>query len=230
MKASSRDCIFRSSILYPPSSQRSIVAGNAVSASRPSGTHGFQVVVLSGPSGSGKTTIVQRLLRESPVPLMMSVSATTRPPRKGEVDGRDYYFLTAEEFERRRHAGEFLECAEVHKSGYWYGTLHSELDRARQAGAWALLEVDVEGALNVMGAYPDSVSIFLTASSEEEYERRLRARGTESDAVIQRRLQTARRELQSAVRYRHRVVNDNLDRAVRDICDIIATEAQRHAR
>jgi guanylate kinase len=188
------------------------------------------VVVLSGPSGSGKTTIVQRLLRESPVPLIMSVSATTRPPRKGEVDGRDYYFLAAEEFERRRRAGEFLECAEVHKSGYWYGTLHSELDRARQAGAWALLEVDVEGALNVMQAYPDAVSLFLTASSEAEYERRLRARGTESDAVIQRRLQTARRELQSAVRYRHRVVNDNLDRAVRDICDIIATEAQRHAR
>ncbi len=201
-----------------------------VSGARKNPPRGFQVVVLSGPSGSGKTTIVQRLLRESPVPLIMSVSATTRPSRKGEVDGRDYYFLAAEEFERRRHAGEFLECAEVHKSGYWYGTLHSELDRARQAGAWALLEVDVEGALNVMRAYPAAVSIFLTASSEQEYERRLRARGTESDAVIQRRLQTARRELQSAVQYRHRVVNDNLDRAVRDICDIIATEAQRHAR
>lgn len=192
--------------------------------------HGFQVVVLSGPSGSGKTTIVHRLLRASPVPLLMSVSATTRPPRKGEVDGRDYYFLSAEEFERRRRDREFLECAEVHKSGYWYGTLHSELDRAGQAGAWALLEVDVEGALNIMRTWPDALSIFLTASSDAEYERRLRARGTESEKVIQRRLQTARRELQSVIRYRYRVINDDLDRAVREIGGIIAHEAQRHAR
>jgi guanylate kinase len=91
-----------------------------------------RIVVLSGPSGSGKTTIVNRLLRESPVPLRMSVSATTRPPRKGEVDGVAYHFLAPEEFTRRREAGEFLECAEVHKSGYWYGTLISELDRARE--------------------------------------------------------------------------------------------------
>lgn len=182
----------------------------------------FQVVVLSGPSGSGKTTIVHRLLKESPVPLAMSVSATTRPKRPGEVDGVDYYFLTPEEFERRRAAGEFLECAEVHKSGYWYGTLRSELERIRKAGAWALLEVDVQGALNIMQQYPEALSIFLETPSVDEYERRLRARGTEDEAVIQRRLQTARTELQSAVRYRHRVVNDDLDRAVRTICELLA--------
>ncbi|MCA9055535.1 MAG: guanylate kinase, partial [Planctomycetaceae bacterium] len=111
----------------------------------------FQVVVLSGPSGSGKTTIVHRLLNDSPVPLQMSISATTRPQRPGEVDGVNYHFLTKPEFDRRREAGEFLEFAEVHKSGYWYGTLKSELDRIRATGAWALLEVDVQGALNIIG-------------------------------------------------------------------------------
>ncbi|MBL8848208.1 MAG: guanylate kinase [Planctomycetaceae bacterium] len=184
------------------------------------------VVVLSGPSGSGKTTIVHRLLRESPVRLEMSISATTRPRRPQEVHGRDYYFLAPEEFERRRLAGEFLECAEVHRSGFWYGTLHSELDRARSLGAWPLLEIDVEGALNVMQAYPDALSIFLTTPADQ-HEARLRARGTESEEVIQRRLQTARNELQLADSYRYRVVNDDLDRAVREICAIIAQQEAR---
>ncbi|MFO1095556.1 MAG: guanylate kinase [Planctomycetaceae bacterium] len=184
---------------------------------------------MSGPSGSGKTTIVRRLLETSPVKLVMSISATTRPRRPQEVHGRDYYFLSSEEFERRRTAGEFLECAEVHRSGYWYGTLFSELDRARSLGAWPLLEIDVEGALNVMRAYPDAMSIFLT-TPPDQYEQRLRARGTESEAVIQRRLQTARNELQLADSYRYRVVNDDLDRAVREICTIIAQrEAGLHA-
>jgi guanylate kinase len=191
---------------------------------------GFQVVVLSGPAGAGKTTIVQRLLREAPVPLQMSVSATTRPMRAGEVDGRHYYFLTHEEFLQRRDAGEFLECAEVHRSGYWYGTLLSEVDRIRDAGAWALLEVDVEGALNVTRAYPDAITIFLQTPSAELYERRLRDRGTESEEVIQRRLQTARKELELADSYRYRVVNDDLDRAVREICGILeAHKAGAHA-
>jgi guanylate kinase len=182
----------------------------------------FQVVVLSGPSGSGKTTIVNRLLAESPVPLRMSVSATTRPMRPGEVDGVNYHFLTQAEFDRRREAGEFLEFAEVHKSGYWYGTLKSEMDRIADSGCWALLEVDVQGALSVMQHYPDALSIFLETPSVDEYEHRLRSRGTESEAVIQRRLQTARSELELAPRYRYRVVNDDLDRAVRAICDLLA--------
>jgi len=187
------------------------------------------IVVLSGPSGSGKTTIVRRLLEKSPVKLVMSISATPRPRRPQEVDGRDYYFLSPKEFERRRAAGEFLECAEVHRSGYWYGTLFSELDRARTLGGWPLLEIDVEGALNVMKAYPEAVSIFLTTPADQ-YEQRLRARGTEPEAVIQRRLQTARNELQLAGSCRYRVVNDDLDRAVREICGIIAQrEAELHA-
>lgn len=182
----------------------------------------FQVVVLSGPAGSGKTTIVQRLLNESPVKLRMSVSATTRPPRDGEVDGRDYYFLTDQQFQQARSRGELLEWAEVHRTGYWYGTLRSELDRAREEGAWALLEVDVEGALNVLEQYPDAVTIFLKTTSIDVYEQRLRDRGTETEEAIQRRLQTARDELESAGRYRHVVVNDDLGRAVHDICAILA--------
>ncbi len=179
------------------------------------------VVVLSGPSGSGKTTVVQRLVAECPVKLVKCVSATTRPPRPHEQHGRDYYFLTPEEFERRRQQGEFLECAEVHGKGYWYGTLLSELRRAKEEGGWALLEIDVQGALRVMEIYPDALTIFLLTPSEEEYERRLRKRGTESEEAIRRRLQTARKELQYADRYRYRVVNDDLDRSVREIIDLI---------
>ncbi len=185
-----------------------------------------RIVVLSGPSGSGKTTIVQRLLKESPVPLRMSVSATTRPPRVNEVDGRDYYFLKPEEFEARRAAGEFLEYAEVHKSGFWYGTLVSEMSRAHAEEKWSLLEVDVQGAMSVMQRFPDAITIFLMTPDVTEYERRLRTRGTESEAVIQRRLQTAIDELKMADSYRYRVVNDDLNKAVAEICRLLASEAK----
>ncbi|MCA9082680.1 MAG: guanylate kinase [Planctomycetaceae bacterium] len=183
-----------------------------------------RVVVLSGPSGSGKTTIVNRLIDQSPVPLRKSVSATTRRPRPGEVDGEDYYFLSDEEFRQRLSQDEFLEHAEVFSSGFLYGTLKSEVDLAWQKGAWAFLEIDVEGALNVMRQFPDAVTIFLKTPSPEEFERRLRARGTENEEVIQKRLATAAGELQYADRYRHVVVNDQLDRAVSEICGILKSE------
>ncbi len=183
-----------------------------------------RVVVLSGPSGSGKTTIVKRLIAESPVRLLKAISATTRNPRPQEVEGEDYYFLSDQEFRRRLAEDAFLEHAEVFSSGFLYGTLNSEIQRAWQAGAWAFLEIDVEGALNVMQQYPDAVTIFLKTPSPEEFERRLRARGTESEEVIQKRLATAARELQFTDRYRHIVVNDELDRAVGKICEILKSE------
>jgi guanylate kinase len=183
-----------------------------------------RLLVLSGPSGSGKTTIVRKLLQDSPVSLRVCVSATTRPPRTGENNGDDYHFLSAEEFEQKRKAGEFLETAEVFSSGYWYGTLKSEIARAEEQGAWAFLEIDVEGALNVMQEYPEAVTIFISASSDDEYETRLRGRGTESEDVIQKRLATARRELALADRYKYQVVNDELDRAVEEIKHILRTE------
>lgn len=185
------------------------------------------IVVLSGPSGSGKTTIVDRLIQRSPVPLIKSVSATTRPPRTGEVDGDSYYFLSDGEFRHRLADGEFLEHAEVFSSGYFYGTLYSEIDRAWNDNAWAFLEIDVQGAMNVMRQYPNAVTIFLKTPSPEEFERRLRARGTETEDVIRRRLATAAQELEFASRYRHIVVNDQLDQAVDDICDILTLEETR---
>ncbi len=189
-----------------------------------------RIVVLSGPSGSGKTTVVDRLIAAAPVPLVKAVSATTRPPRSGEIDGESYYFLSDQEFRNRLAAGEFLEHAEVFSSGYLYGTLLSELQRAWQAGAWAFLEIDVQGALKVMQQYPQAVTIFLKTPSPEEFERRLRARGTETEDVIQRRLATAADELTLADRYRYIVINDDLDRAVREIGDILRSqETQTHA-
>jgi guanylate kinase len=183
-----------------------------------------KLVVLSGPSGSGKTTIVNRLIAESPVPLRKSVSATTRPPRPGEIHGQDYYFLKREEFETKLRQQEFLEHAEVFSSGFLYGTLRSELQQAELAGAWALLEIDVQGAMKVMREYPGAVTIFLSTPSEEVFEQRLRDRGTESEETIRKRLATAREELQFADRYRYIVNNDSLDQAVREICDILSTE------
>lgn len=155
----------------------------------------------------------------------MAVSATTRPSRPGEIDGVHYYFLDRPQFEAKLAAGEFLEWAEVHRSGYLYGTLKSELQRIWDSGKWPLLEVDVEGAQSIMRLYPDALSIFLTASSMQEFENRLRSRGTETEEVIRRRLQTAQRELTLADSYRYRVVNDDLSRAVREICDLLAVRA-----
>lgn len=184
----------------------------------------FQVVVLSGPSGSGKTTVVERLIREAPVKLVKCVSATTRPPRAGEVHGDAYYFLTLEDFTTRRTRDEFLEMAEVFGAGYWYGTLKSEIDRARQLAGWAFLEIDVQGALRVMEIYPDSLTIFLEPPSLEVCEQRLRSRGTDTEATIQKRLRKVHEELLLADRYRHRVVNDELDRTVETICHILAKQ------
>ena len=183
-----------------------------------------RIVVLSGPSGSGKTTLVRELVARAEVTLVKSVSATTRPPRPTEIHGDDYWFLTDAEFREKLQNGEFLEHAEVFSSGYLYGTLRSELDRAREQNGWAFLEIDVQGALKVMQQYPNAVTIFLKTPSPAEFERRLRARGTESENVIQRRLATAERELQLADRYKYVVVNDQLESAVSEICAILMAE------
>lgn len=180
------------------------------------------LIVLSGPSGVGKSTVLKQLLARHADRLRLSVSATTRPPRPGEVNGVDYFFLSGEEFDRRRRAGEFLECCEVFGRGHWYGTLLSEVTSSRQDQKWVVLDIDVDGAEKVRGQVPEALTIFLRPSSDEELERRLRGRRTESDEAIARRLEVARRELARADQYQFQVVNDVIDRAVDEISAILS--------
>jgi guanylate kinase len=179
-----------------------------------------RLVVISGPSGVGKTTVVRQLYALCPR-LVASVSATTRPPRPDEQDGRDYHFLSAEEFARRREAGEFLECCEVFGRGYWYGTLKNEVTPRLAAGKWVVLEIDVQGTLAVLEQYPDALTIFIRPESLEQLEQRLRGRGTESEEAVRRRLEVARREMAIAGRYQHQVLNRSVDDTVREIFEIL---------
>ncbi len=175
--------------------------------------------ILSGPSGVGKSTVLSRVLAESPWPMRLSVSATTRPPRPREQDGVHYHFRSVEWFLQARDEGKFLEWAEVY--GNYYGTLESEVTPYRQQGTGVWLDIDVQGWRQVRQRCPDAVSIFLMTSTVEEFERRLRLRGTESEEAIRRRLAAARAELESAPQYDYRVCNDDLETAVVAIKAII---------
>ena len=174
-----------------------------------------QLVIISGPSGAGKTTLLQRIFQTCALPLVPSISATTRPPRPGERDDVDYHFLSREEFARRRQHGAFLESCEVYGQGDWYGTLLDEVTPSLTAGKWVVLEIDVQGTVEVLRHYPQALTIFVEPGSLDELERRLRDRGTESALALERRLEVARREMASIGIYRYRVVNDEIDRATR---------------
>lgn len=176
--------------------------------------------VVSGPSGVGKGTLVA-LLRERVASLGLTVSATTRDPRPGEVDGVAYYFLSDEEFDRRVAAGDFLEWAWVH--GHRYGTLRQEVERVTGAGSSVVLEIDVQGGLMVRERVPEAVLVFVEPPSMDELERRLRGRGTESEADIERRLANAREEMAQAPLYDVRIVNDDLERACLELRKVIDT-------
>ena len=184
-------------------------------------TNPGKLVIVSGPSGSGKSTVVQRLLGESVLPLVLSISATTRPPRAGEENGREYIFLSDEEFQSKRQSGEFLECKEVFGRGYWYGTLRNVVSTGLNEGKWILLEIDVQGALAVLQGYPQAITIFVHPGSMAELEKRLRNRGTESLASIQRRLDVAAEELALRHHYTHEIINDEIDTTVQQLCKLL---------
>jgi guanylate kinase len=185
-------------------------------------------VVISGPSGAGKTSVMREVYRACRVPLLHSVSATTRPPRPDETDGLEYHFLTNGEFAKRRQRGDFIECFEVFGQTYWYGTLWSEVTTGLNAGKWVVLEIDVQGASAVVERFPDTITIFLRPGSRKELERRLRGRGTETEEAIRRRLDQAEHELAQAGRYQYQVINDDMDQAVREICEILTNQWERN--
>lgn len=175
-------------------------------------------VVLAAPSGTGKTTIAHRLVDGSD-DFVFSVSATTRAPRDGEVDGRDYDFVSREEFEAMVAAGEMAEWAEVHGACY-YGTPRKNLAAAAAAGCHAVLDIDVQGAAQIRESVPEAVRIFILPPSGQEMVRRIGLRGTEREPEIARRLRSALRELSRADEFHHVIVNDDLDAAVERVREL----------
>jgi guanylate kinase len=178
-----------------------------------------KLIVISAPSGSGKTTIARAIMQKYPG-MLFSVSATTRPPRAGELEGRDYFFLSKEEFQRRVAMGALVEWEEIY--GNFYGTLKSEIDRALRQGTIMLFDVDVKGALSIKKTYPDdSVLIFIKPPSFEALQQRLLNRKTEDAATIRRRLDRVPMELEKGSQFDWQVVNDDLKIAVARVDEII---------
>jgi len=185
------------------------------------------VFVITGTSGEGKSTLARRLVEQMPE-LQLAVSATTRPQRPGEENGRDYWFITDEEFDRRLAEGDFLEWIELPWGpGYRSGTLLSELERIRSEGRAPLLEIETTGALAVRDRVVGAVTIFVTAPSKEELEHRLRSRATESEGEIEERLAVAEQQLELESEFDYRIVNDDLERAFAELEGIIRAELDR---
>lgn len=183
---------------------------------------------MSGPSGAGKGSIVRRLVEDDPE-LWLSVSATTRAPRPGEVDGRDYWFLTTDEFERRQRAGGFLESFEVY--GARYGTPRAPIEERLAGGRDVVLEIDVQGAMAVRAAFPDALLVFVRPPSREVQRQRLVARDGGADpATLEQRLRQAEEEERTAPRFDAVVVNDTLDRAAGEVAAILARHRAIAAR
>ncbi len=185
------------------------------------------LLVVSGPSGSGKGTVLQALFkcREG---LFYSVSATTRKPRPGEKDGEQYYFLSNEGFEREIERGNMLEYARY--CDHYYGSPRGPVEEKRAQGYDVILEIEVQGAMKVRHNCPDATLVFIMPPSVEELARRLRGRGTESEEVVRKRLETSKAEVQTATAYDYIVLNDEVERAAGDVSCIITAEKLRAER
>ena len=180
-----------------------------------------KLFVITAPSGAGKTSLIEAVMRDDPS-LKISVSYTTRAPRKGEKDGVDYHFVDEKTFRDMKGRGEFLESAEVH--GNHYGTGKQVILDAVKRGDDLILEIDWQGAQQVRRLYPDCVGIFILPPSIDELERRMRARGQDSDAVIRRRVDNAREELLHAGEFKYAIINKDFETARRELANIIAAE------
>lgn len=180
-----------------------------------------KIIILSAPSGTGKSTIISRLMEFPELDLGFSISATSRSPRGAETHGREYYFLTPEEFDSRIAAGHFVEWEEVY-AGTKYGTLRDEVERVIGAGHNLVMDIDVKGALNVKKQFGgDAISIFIQPPSLEALECRLRGRNTDSEESLRRRIEKAGYEMGFSPQFDRQVVNDDLDSAVREVFGII---------
>ena len=189
--------------------------------------------IVSSPSGGGKTTLIRRLLESPPgAPLHFSVSHTTRPMRQGEQNGREYHFVSVAEFQGMVQRDEFLEHNEVHD--HIYGTSRAEVVPRLAAGEDVILDIDVQGARDIRGTWPDAVTVFIVPSSMAELEKRLRTRGLDSEESIRKRLINAAREIEEALSFQYVVVNDNLERATLELESVVrarrATAARQAAR
>lgn len=180
-----------------------------------------KLIVFSAPSGSGKTTIVKHLLNQDKLNLEFSISATSREPRGKEVDGKDYHFISLEDFKKHIEKDEFVEWEEVYHNNF-YGTLKSEVDRIWSKGKHAIFDIDVVGGLRVKRKFPDkTISIFVKTPSLEEMEKRLRGRKTDSEDKIQERIAKAKKEMDYAVEFDHILVNDDLELAQKKAEDLL---------
>ena len=184
-------------------------------------------IVLSAPSGAGKTTIARALVRDSE-DVVFSVSATTRPARDGEADGVDYDFLSETVFRAMIEADEFVEWAEVH--GHLYGTSRRALQAALDEDRFLILDVDVQGAMQMRERVPDVVLVFVLPPSADALVERLAERGTEGEDTVARRIENARAELEQASRFDYIVINENLDQAIEEVRSIVSAEGRRADR
>lgn len=180
--------------------------------------------IIAAPSGAGKTSLVKKLLAQDSA-IRLSISYTTRAPRPGEADGRDYHFVTEETFQRMQEHDDFLESALVH--GNHYGTSRNWIDREMAAGVDILLEIDWQGARQVCKLYPEAVSIFILPPSLDALERRLHSRGQDDDAVIERRLSAARDEMSHLKEFNYAIINNEFDEALCDLAAIVRAERLR---